>query len=202
MISGAPWSFSAAVLLIGTAIWFFVNLVDQGAFHAKDATIETLKAQIDTYKEKLNGASPEEAKAKIDDLERRLARIEPRTLSTEQRTTISKIIGAMAQGNYSLSIQTDMSCADCGQYAADFQAILVDAHWTIEMPKVLGASAASPKGIAILTPDPSNPLPEASGLIRALTAANIPFDLKADAAPPGVRRASVAALLITAKASP
>lgn len=143
-----------------------------------------------------------QCKARIDALEKRVGRIEPRHLSDEERNIIAGIVKVPVGLNYSFSIQSDMSCADCNQYAADFHAVLTDAHWAIQMPKVLGPSAASPKGIAILTPDPSTPLPEASALMRALTAAGISFDLKPGRDPSFMPDRMVAAMLITAKATP
>jgi hypothetical protein len=66
VISGAPWSVST--LLVGALGlgWFFANQIYSGTITAKDATLETKQAQIDSYKEKLNGASPEETKAHIE----------------------------------------------------------------------------------------------------------------------------------------
>jgi hypothetical protein len=46
------------------------------------------------------------------------------------------------------------------------------------MPIVGGPSGRSPKGLAILTPDPANSPPEVAAIIDALKAADIPFDLK------------------------
>jgi hypothetical protein len=151
------------------------------------------------------GASPEEAKARIDALEAPLARIEPRRLSAEQGEIIRSHVRRVQKSNMNISIQSDMSCADCNQYAVDFQSVLEGSNWTTKMPKVMAVSAASPKGIAILTPDISNPLSEAAALIAALTAARIPFDLKVGYDFSNVEPAGhgdpVAVLLITARAT-
>ena len=45
VIRGAPWSFVTAVAIMAGVIWFFLSEINQGTFSAKDATIETLKAQ-------------------------------------------------------------------------------------------------------------------------------------------------------------
>ena len=68
-ISGAPWSSLVLSSILVAATWGFFELIHNAEISGKDATIEAQKAQIDSYKEKLSGASPEEAKAKIADLE-------------------------------------------------------------------------------------------------------------------------------------
>lgn len=188
VISGASWSFVTAIVVVAGALWIFMELIHSAEISGKDATIETQKAQIDSYKDKLSGATPDEAKAKIANLEARLAKMEPRRLSSEQRNSILSSLtesGGVTAGSGILS--HDMTRADCAQYAADFEEVLLKAHWQSMPSGVVGAAMASPKGIAILTPDPSNPLPEAKALAEALVAANIPFDMgKSVKGPPGL----------------
>lgn len=47
VISGAPWSIAITTVLLCGAIWFLVNQINNGTISAKDATIESLKAQIE-----------------------------------------------------------------------------------------------------------------------------------------------------------
>jgi hypothetical protein len=70
-----------------------------------------------------------------------------------------------------------MRCLDCNQYAEEFADIFSEAHWSIRTPMIERPSTKSPKGIAVLSPDTNNPPPSAVALIRALKAADIPFDL-------------------------
>jgi hypothetical protein len=130
VIRGAPWSFFTAVAIIAGAIWFFLSEINQGMLQAKDATIETLKTQNDSYKEKLSGATPEEAKARIDALEARVSRVEPRQLSHEQKKTITENVMLPAGASYALSIESDMRCLDCNQYAEEFSDIFSEARET------------------------------------------------------------------------
>jgi hypothetical protein len=65
---------------------------------------------------------------------------------------------------------------------------------------VLGSANASPKGVAVETPDPSHPSPEATSLMQALGQAKIPYDLKARALDPS-GRFPASGLLITARSS-
>lgn len=205
VVAAAPIPFAIAVVIIGALIWIAISWSYGSVLNSKNAQIELLDRQVTDWKQKTAEKTPDDAKARIDALEARIGRIEPRRLSAEQRRIIADLARIPSGSSYSVSIQSDMSCADCGQFAADFLAALTDASWTIRMPKILGASAASPKGIAILTPDPSAPLPEATALMRALAAAKIPFDLKpgSDSIPaPAGPINLMAAMLITARASP
>jgi hypothetical protein len=208
VIRGAPWSFFTAVAIIAGAIWFFLSEINQGTLSAKDATIETLKQQNESYKEKLNGATPEEAKARIAALEARVSRVEPRQLSHEQKKTITeKVMLPMSRlrASLALSIESDVRCLDCNQYAEEFSVIFSESHWAIKTPMVERPSTKSPKGIAVLSPDPNNPLPAAGLLISALIAADIPFDLMSGSDlnfdPQGMPT-PIPAMVITAKVIP
>jgi hypothetical protein len=157
-----------------TTIWaYYVKVI----VASKSSQIELLDRQIADYKDKLNGASPSDAKARIDVLEARVIRVEPRQLSTEQKKTIIKNVILPPGMFYELSIESDIRCLDCNQYAEEFSDIFSEVHWNIRTPMIERPSIKSPKGIAVLSPDPSNPLPAAAALIRALKAADIPFDL-------------------------
>jgi hypothetical protein len=48
------------------------------------------------------------------------------------------------------------------------------------MLKIMDPTNVSPKGLAIVTADSNHPFPEAAALVAALTAADIPFDLKSN----------------------
>jgi hypothetical protein len=136
-----------------------------------------LDRQVADWKQKTEKTTPDEAKARIDALEARVARMEPRAISAEQRAQIAKFVQVPAGSTYVMVIASDMDCTDCYQYATDFQGILFDAHWRHEMVRVMAHRGASPKGVAIETPNPSAPLPEAMALMNGLTAAGILFDL-------------------------
>lgn len=205
LISAAPIPFLLVTIATIGIVWFVVNWSYSAVLSSKNSQIELLERQVADYKDKLSGATPYEAKAKINSLEARLSRIEPRHLSTDQRNIIASLVTVTYGINYVISAQSDMTCADCGQYLSEFQDILHKARWDTVTTRVSGASAASPKGIAIITPDTNNPLPEASALITALVAAKIDFDLKTGSYPvrdPSGKVVSVAAILVTQKVSP
>jgi hypothetical protein len=136
------------------------------------------------------------------ELEARLKRLEPRTISAEQQRQIKKFLQVPPGASYVMVVGSDGMCTDCYQYAIDFLGVLADAFWRREMIMVMAARGASPKGVAILTPDISAPLPEAVALANGLKAAGIPFDLNqgAELDPNGSAK-WVAGLIITPKAA-
>ena len=180
VIRHASLIFITALLVVGGllayGIWQAMDWRYSGVIANMNAELSSARTQRDEYKEKLQGASPDQAKARLDDLEARIRRWEPRNLSPEQRAQIAKFVQVPAGFTYMVSIGTDMNCYDCHQYATDFHSVLADAHWAIQSVLVARIQGSSPKGLAVATPDPASPLPEAIALEHALTAAGIPFE--------------------------
>jgi hypothetical protein len=73
MIQAAPWSFAAAVFvmicIIVPVVWLLINWSYSSVIKHKSGEISLLERQRDDYKDKLGGASPNEAKERIDSLE-------------------------------------------------------------------------------------------------------------------------------------
>jgi hypothetical protein len=62
-------TFAVILVLMTGAIWVAINWSYSGVLASKNGQIELQDRQLSDYREKLKGASPEEAKAKIDSLE-------------------------------------------------------------------------------------------------------------------------------------
>ena len=87
----APFIMLPLILVAVVVTWQVIEAVHGTEIAGKDATIEALREEVTSYKNKLSGASPDqakaqidEAKAKIDGLEARLVKLEPRTLSAKR----------------------------------------------------------------------------------------------------------------------
>jgi hypothetical protein len=147
VIRGAPWSFAAAVIAIGIVIAGFSELIHHAEIAGKDATIETQKkTEIDAYKDKLNGATPDEAKKQIDDskariadLETRVAKVEPRGLKDNERIAIKASLESIGVSASNIVLSHELSCTDCAQFATDFGDVLKSAHWGFVPSGVMGA---------------------------------------------------------------
>jgi hypothetical protein len=73
VVTGAPVAFSLAVILAAAAIWWAISWAYKARLANAKSEISLRDAQIADYKEKLHGASPAEAKARMAALEAQLA---------------------------------------------------------------------------------------------------------------------------------
>src|SRR5438105_854776 len=69
MIAEAPVSFAVVVLAAVLIAWWALDWRYSAVISNRDSQITLATAQRDDYRDKLKGATPEEAKAKIDALE-------------------------------------------------------------------------------------------------------------------------------------
>lgn len=69
-VTAAPIPFTIAIVIAATVIWFVIGWIYGGVVASKNAQIELQDRQLADYRDKLKGATPDEAKAKIDALER------------------------------------------------------------------------------------------------------------------------------------
>jgi hypothetical protein len=176
-------NFVIVVLIIGT-VWWIMNwrygdLIagKESQIASKEGQIQLQDRQIADYKSKLDGASPDQAKAKIEALEARLARVEPRRLSVKQRENLTTMLRPPQGSSYAVDISRDMACADCPGLVADFNAAFNAAgSWAISNPMVGGVSNLPPLGIGVRCADTSNPTAEAKLVMDALRGAGIPFN--------------------------
>jgi hypothetical protein len=72
MISAYPKTFLASLISVSLATWFAIRWFYSRVLESKNAQIELQDRQLDDYREKLKGATPEEAKAKIESLQERV----------------------------------------------------------------------------------------------------------------------------------
>jgi hypothetical protein len=70
VVTAAPIPFAIAVVVAGGLIWLAVGWSYSGVLASKNAQIELQDRQLADYKQKLDGASPDQAKAKIEALEK------------------------------------------------------------------------------------------------------------------------------------
>src|ERR1039457_1417985 len=104
VIAHAPATFVAALLILAGCIWWAMEWRYGGVIANRDAKLSSARTQRDEYKEKLQGATPDQAKARIDTLEARLANIEPRRLSTERRAMLADKLRLPPNTSYAIAI--------------------------------------------------------------------------------------------------
>jgi hypothetical protein len=188
--ANVPTFIVLAALMFG-AIWWLVNwqyggiiTTRDGIIANKDSEIALLKGQRDDYKEKLSGATPDQAKARIDGLEARLASVEPRRLTASQRAALIARLTPPAGAVPVISIVSEAS-GDSHQLAADFSSVFRSVGgWNITEGSVMGIGNRPPSGIAISVSNLNSP--EATITANALRAANISFDIRQQQLMPNV----------------
>jgi hypothetical protein len=203
--AAAPIPLATAMAVAAGVTWLALTWSYGGTLRSKDARLERQDRQIADYRQKLDGASADEARARIEALENRLRQLAtrpedtsrpsgPRHLSEDQRKAIAENTLVPGGAQYMLLITYEVGCPDCAQYADQLQlAITGNPGWAISAGRTIGQGQKSPHGIAIQVADPNAPPPPAVLLARALTAAGVKFDLMAS--PPVAAKVG---LLITA----
>jgi hypothetical protein len=192
-----PTFFVILVLMLG-GVWLVLNWAYGQVLANKDAQIQLQDRQLADYKEKLQGATPDQAKAQIDGLEARLRALEPRRLSDEQRRILIEAVRVPVGTQYAAAINSEGGCPDCPGYGAQFERALRAAGWAVYNGMIMGPAQRPSYGLAITVPDPANLPPAAASLKSAFQAAKIDFEVMAGSSglpgmPPAV------SLLITAR---
>jgi hypothetical protein len=174
-----PTFFVILVLIIG-AVWIVVNWSYSGVLATKNGQIELQDRQLADYKEKLSGATPDQAKARIDvleaRLEARLAAVEPRRLTADQRVAMIARLSPRPGTTPTISIASE-GAGDSPQFGADFASVFRSVGgWNVTEAQVMGIGNRPASGIAINAANINSP--EVYAVSNALRAANLAFDIK------------------------
>ena len=180
-ITSAPVTFGAAGVVTAA-------LISVAVIRAVRHETAALRTELAQYREKLGGASPEEAKSALDVLAKQVsaleARLKPRRVSAQQQRTIADRMKAPAGARYALAIVQEGGCWDCPQFADDFDGALRSASgWTVSHRVIMGLARRPPHGLAVVVADPPHPTAQESLLLQALQAAGIEFDLQGALSP-------------------
>jgi hypothetical protein len=89
VIADARVVFSTALLVAIGAVWWVMDWRYSGVISHRESEIRLLNA----YKDKLGGASPDQARARIDALEATVKKLEPRPSSGRHLFGLLKVLG-------------------------------------------------------------------------------------------------------------
>jgi hypothetical protein len=186
-----PTFIIVVALILGAAWWLMdwrysgVITNRDGIIANRDSEITLLKGQRDDYKDKLSGATPDQAKARIDALEARLASVEPRLASVEpRRLTASQRAALIARLTPPAGVPPLISIdsepgGDTAQFASEFASVFRSAGgWNVGEGTVLSPSNRPPSGLAVRFADLNNPPKEAVMVMSVFRAQNIQFDIQ------------------------
>lgn len=183
----APIPYIVALAIVAGIIWAIVNWSYSAVLASKDAEIQLLERQRDDYKDKLGGATPDEAKARIDRLEAQVKAISPRRLSDDQKTRLASALRRLP-GN--IEIAQDMAAPDARPFAGDLIVAFQSAGWQVQTPAVLGPGNPPPHGIGLIVSDPSSLTAHQALIVEGLNAAGVQFDLQRG--PPALQLPNIA----------
>ncbi|MGO6835034.1 hypothetical protein ACCS87_02735 [Rhizobium ruizarguesonis] len=174
VISQAPFVVGG-LLLAAAAAGFSVG---RFFLSEKVANLESRLASRDetiaNYREKLAGATPDEARSKIDELEGRLSALEPKILSADQLATFSAIVGIKTG---SAAVVVDLAAANRQQLARQLERSLRGAGWNVENGSAAGLSNPPKTGISITPGSDGDPV-DANLLARALDAIGVAYEMQ------------------------
>jgi hypothetical protein len=180
VIANSPVSYAVAVLVAAAIIWWIMTW-------GYGREMSLLKQQVADYKDKLSGASPDQARARIDALEARLARVEPRRLTEEQRRILAANFVHAPKG--AVRVSHEASCSDCNQYASDFiGAIQPLPNWKVSAGMFIGPGTRAVTGIGVRAAQANS---VADAVMTALRCAQISFDTLPATPRPGNERFDV-----------
>jgi hypothetical protein len=183
-VLSAPVPFLILISLVGLFIWRYLHHHFNGRMSDKDSLLQLRDAQIQDYKEKLSGATPDEAKARIEALEVRLnqtaSRIEalgPRRISPDQIDLMVQVL-EQRRGS-SVSIVSDGISGEAAQISKGLVAAFRSAAWKVTTPMVLGLGNPPVSGIALRVVNPDRLTEQEECVAKAFTAALLDYDVQA-----------------------
>ena len=180
MIAQSPVSFIVAVLVIGLFIW---GAMTWG--YGREMSL--LRQQVADYKDKLSGASPNEAKTKIETLISEVTalrnQMQGRRLTPEQRNKIIETVRLPNANTFKVQVVREVSAQDTGALANDFLTAFQAAGWQTSYGSMM-FGAPAPSGLALLVTDQNNLSSSERIVLAALKSAQIQFDILQLPSPP------------------
>lgn len=134
VITQAPWVFVGWTVLIAGAFWILLDYLKANQFSDLEGRLKLRDDEIADYKRKLGGATPDEAKARIDALEAQITKLQPRRLSLQQEATI---VQALAETTGTLSVLQHVGPADSAKFADDIGRAFQKAGWQVQGSAVM-----------------------------------------------------------------
>jgi hypothetical protein len=179
-IYAAPALYLAAVFAVGASVWWIASEYYSGQISTIKERIVLIEGQRDDYKSKLSGASPDEAKARLDKLEASLAAMSPRKLTADQTTALQTALTVSGL----VVVLHDVACVDCKSYANAISSPFKTAGWQVVTEPLVGPIVTPRSGIGVSVENPSSPSSQEAAILRGFKTANIQFDIIPKKPPP------------------
>jgi len=198
VISRAPLIFLMAAAVVCGLAYIATSWLYKGRISHLDERIRLRDDQLDDYKTKLEGASPDEARARLDALEAQVAGLLPRHLSETQKAKLRAVVTPPfgSTGSWKIEILYDVASRDSQVYAAEFiEVFRAIGGWVVQSASIMGPSPYPTSGIGVKVKNRAELTAVERLVVDALTGAALQFDYL----PPGRLHAGDVALLFTTK---
>lgn len=197
VIGEAPVAFGVSILLAGGLIWRTVEWHFKTRLENSASTQTLLERQLGDYRDKLDGASPQEARAKIEALEARVNALEGPRLTEDQKNKIRPWLAAH-RGNM-VHLTQDSASAQAQVFCRQMSDLFRQEGWNVRNPMVLGIGNPPKSGLALMVTNPQQLTPAQQAISEGLTAAGIKFDLQqgSNSGHPANNQEPIAQLLFT-----
>jgi len=169
----APWAFATCVIVVGYITYLIVRAMKQQEIDDLTSRIGLRDDEVADYKRKLEGRTPDEAKAAIDELRHRLKSLEPLTLSSDEKL---RLITAAAKHRGSIRVNQYIAATLLGQLHRDLIDAFVAAGWNVSQAQGMGNSRA-PRAIMVRVADPDQLSPPQKAAIEGLAASGLQYEL-------------------------
>ena len=175
---------AGTILAVALAVmWTALHWSYRAALENKDSHIAFLERRLAEYRDRLNGATPDEARKRIDALESELGtlrvRLQPRHLTTAQRQAIidrSRLPAGTPPAD--IRVAHEANCSDCRAFAEEIAGALGERdNWRVTTAAIEAPAERPRTGLGIRVEQPLRPPPEAVRLQESLRSARLPFDM-------------------------
>lgn len=175
VIAAAPVTFAAMIGVIGLMMYLIVRHQFADRMDSMQSRIQLKDDRIADYEAKLQGRSPDEAAAVIDDLKRRLSALEPRTLTADE---LSAIQDTLRTHITAIEIAHDAASGGTKKLHTQLVHVFQRSGWAVRTSAVMGLGNPPPTGLAVIG-DPNGAATKT--VAQALRNAGIAHDVQPQA---------------------
>ena len=176
VIAQAPVSFAASLVVVAAVMYAAARWRYAGTIATLEERLRLRDDRAAEYERKLQGATPDQARATIEELERKINALGPRRIDGSKRQTITAAISTFRGST--LSIVADAASTDASNITRALSSAFTNAGWTVQQGVVMGLGNPPPSGIGVGLKNPSSTTPLESRVIQAFRDAEIEFDVQ------------------------
>lgn len=174
VIAQAPWTFAIALAALSALAYFAARWRFSARIEHLDERVKLRDDQIADYKRKLDGATPDEARARLDALEKLVGHLKPRELTASQRATL---VAHLSRVTGKASLEYTYGDRPSQDYCNLLAAVFREAGWNVSDRHAVMTAWGTPNvGLRLMMPRDVPPTPMQEVVVASLQAAGVAFD--------------------------